>query len=225
MKNMRSMASLRMDAGKSVSIPVQCGDGAGNVLYAEYMTLTPVVMYLDLDDFCAENSSWDLLVELKSQIPNLKVNLFTIIGRCPVEFIEDMKQISWIDMIPHGFMHSTSRECQDWDYATSAAYLDYVDQYNLTKGFKAPGWQISDGMYQALLEKEYWVADQAYNNARRPAALKSYILSSVNRIHGHIGHLGGTNLNELSLIMSQIVAFKHLEFGFIKDIPDLKYKG
>ena len=88
----------------------------------------------------------------------------------------------------------------------------------MTKGFKAPGWQISDGMYQALLEEGYWVADQSYNNERRPKELKAYILDSGNKIHGHIGHMGGHNENEIEYLLDTILALKEKDFAFIKDV-------
>jgi hypothetical protein len=177
-----------------------------------------MIYYLDLDDFCDDNNSLDLLVNLKKEIPSFKVNLFTIIGRCSNDFLTYVKtELPWADLIPHGFLHLTSRECEDWDFKKSISYLDYIKQFNLTAGFKAPGWMISDAMYLALYRERYFVADQIYNNKRRPMALKSYLLDSPNKIHGHIGHMGGYNANELSLIIPEIMQHKDKEFGFIRD--------
>lgn len=176
------------------------------------------MIFLDLDDFCEDNSKLDALYALKKEIPQLKVNLFTIPARCSCTFIEDMKSLDWVDMIPHGFLHTSSIECAGWDYLKSKTYLLFIERLNLTKGFKAPGWQISDGMYKALLEKNYFVADQAYNDFRRPKKLRTYILDSPNKIHGHIGHMGGYNQNELQLITPYILKFSQEEFGFIKDV-------
>lgn len=153
-------------------------------------------IYFDADDFCEENQGWKYLTMIKEYIPNFKVNLFTIIGKCSDSFIEEIKNIEWIDMIPHGLMHETPIECIDWSYEKSIGYLNDIDKYGLTKGFKAPGWQISDGMYRALLEKGYWVADQAYNNERRPKDLKYYLLDSDNKYHFHIQNVCGNGLEE-----------------------------
>lgn len=176
------------------------------------------MILVDLDDFCEDNSSLPLLRKIKEEIPNFKVNLFTIIGKCSPRFAEEIKHIAWIDMIPHGMFHTTSRECEDWDYAKCMDYLKWVNKYNLTKGFKAPGWQISEGMYRALVDNKYWVADQPTNIDKRPLELKAYILDSGNKIHGHIGHMGGWNANELSLILPEIYKLKTQEFKFIKEI-------
>jgi hypothetical protein len=176
------------------------------------------MIYLDLDDFCEDNNSLDLLFKIRGQIPKFKVNLFTIVGRCNDSFFKYVKTLDWIDCIPHGFLHHNSRECENWDFKKCCDYLKWVEKLNLTKGFKAPGWQISDGMYAALLKEDYFVADQQYNNMRRPKKLKAYLLDSPDKIHGHIGHSGGYNDNELSIITSTIMKFRDEEFGFIRDV-------
>lgn len=172
---------------------------------------------LDYDDFYEENSSLSLLYYLRSHIEGFKVNLFTIVGRCSTSFIEEVQKIEWIDLIPHGLKHETNYECKDWGLQASLGYLGILKDMQLTKGFKAPGWQISDGMYQALLQEGYWVADQIYNNERRPAALKAYLLDRPWKIHGHIGHLGGENANELSRMRMDLLTLKG-NFHFIKDV-------
>lgn len=179
--------------------------------------VTLITFLIDLDDFNEFNNQLDLLTNLYCKNPKLKFNLFTIPARCSLEFMDTIKGIDWIDMIPHGFEHKTSRECEHWSIVQCEDYLDYLDELELTKGFKAPGWIINDNMYSALLERGYWVADQAYNNDRRPKELKAYLLDSSNKIHGHIGHLGGYNANSLELIYNTIAELEG-EFAFIKDL-------
>jgi hypothetical protein len=181
---------------------------------------------LDLDDFCEEQHSLDLLFRLRGEIPGFRATLFTIPKRSGLGFVKGIQELDWLDLVPHGYLHATSRECEHWTYEYSLQYLDWVEHFGFTKGFKAPGWQISDGMYQALAERGYWVADQAYNDARRPPQLPAYTLApeqvalegeEVIKIHGHIGHLGGTNENELSRIFAQIIAHRSGCFEFIRD--------
>ena len=175
------------------------------------------MIILDLDDFCEDNNALDMLFQLRAAVPNFKVNLFTIPGRCTMEFLNEVRKLDWIDMIPHGYEHAHSRECQHWTYSESREYLEYVSYLGFTKGFKAPGWQISDGMYEALVEFDFWVADQAYNNERRPPELRAYILDQPWKIHGHIGHMGGHNANALELIYDSLLQLRG-EFKFIKDL-------
>lgn len=169
---------------------------------------------IDADDFMEQSNGLHILFRIKARNPDFKINLFTILGRCSDNFIELIRGIDWIDMIPHGWMHDTPRECENWTYEQGIEYLDKVERHRLTKGFKAPGWQISDGMYKALLDREYWVADQIYNNERRPKGLKAYLLDNNNKIHCHIPEVCG---NGLLTTEEQLTNLKG-EFKFIKEI-------
>jgi hypothetical protein len=172
------------------------------------------MLILDFDDFHETNNRLDLLLKLNNHIPNIKVNLFTILGKCSLKFIDEMKEYDWIDMIPHGWEHKNNYECFEWSKDQTIIYLDMLKSYGLTKGFKAPGWQISNGVYEALLERDYWVADQSYNNERRPEKLKSYLLDEDYKVHGHIQNTCGNGLEE------KFEYYKSLkgDFFFIKDI-------
>jgi hypothetical protein len=180
-----------------------------NILYNK-----PKTVIVDADDFCEDNEGWNFLTTIKKHIPNFKINLFCIVGSCSDDFFIKYKQIEWIDLIPHGWKHPTPKECINWSYEESMDYLYRIEELGLTKGFKAPGWQISDGMYKALLEKEYWVADQLYNNKRRPKGLKAYLLDEPYKYHHHIQNVCGNGLEES---MEQILSLKG-NFKFIKDI-------
>ncbi len=175
------------------------------------------MIYCDLDDFCEENASLDLLQRLKEQIPAFRVTLFTIVGRCSAGFVREIRKLEWIEMVPHGWRHDSNYECLNWSYTEATTYLNRCAIRGFPRGFKAPGWQISTETYFALRDAGFWVADQAYNNQRRPAGLKTYLLDSANKIHGHIGNWGGQNANELSLILPAILAHRDEEFGFVRD--------
>jgi len=176
------------------------------------------VIYLDLDDFCEPNQDWDLLEHIKRGVPGFKVTLFSIPAYCSQEFIVRMQAVPWIDLVPHGWLHQTSRECENWSYERMRAAISHYERLGFTtKGWKAPGWQVSDGCYQALLDCGWWIADQAYNNHRRPAGLKAYILDRPERIHGHIGNWGGQNTNTLANLVPELFALKDEEFGFVRD--------
>lgn len=168
---------------------------------------------IDADDFSEDNQGWEFITKIKKAIPNFKITLFTIVGRCSLDFIKEIKEYDWIDMVPHGWMHDNPLECLRWNYKKSYNYLNDIDNFSLTHGFKAPGWQISDGMYKALLKKNYWVADQIYNNERRPKDLRTYLLDTPNKLHFHIQDVCGNGLQES---LSQILTLKG-NFIFIKD--------
>ena len=175
------------------------------------------MIIVDLDDFAEDNNALDMLFRLRAKVPGFKVNLFTIPGLCSYPFIAAVQENDWIDMIPYGYKHPTSRECERWTYQHSIEYLDWVEQFGFTKGYKSPGWQTSAGLFQALAERGYWVADQAYNNHRRPPELRAYILDAPWKVHGHIGHMGGHNANALELIYDDLLKLRG-EFMFIEDL-------
>ena len=174
-------------------------------------------VFIDLDDFYEQHHSLDLLTEIKEEIPQFRVTLFTIPARCSMEFVRFVQTFDWIDMVPHGWLHRDTRECETWSYRRALEFLDVMEAFRLTKGFKAPGWQISDGTYLALLERGYWVADQTYNNHRRPTRLRVYLLDSSNKIHGHIRHSGVSHRNEIDLLLPAIRKRRNMEFGFVRD--------
>lgn len=157
-----------------------------------------MIYILTLDDFCEDEfqgqqfDRLDLLFRLKSKLPHLKVNLFTILGRCSLTWIQEIQKISWIDMIPHGW-HHTAGECVKWTKQDALAYLDKIGSLNLTWGFKAPGWRISTSTYHALLKRGYWVADLQRNQVRRPSTLRTYISDQdpQHRITGHMNQVTG----------------------------------
>lgn len=178
---------------------------------------------LSLDDFCEDEFQGlqfdriDLLFRLKSRLPQLKVNLFTILGRSSLTWIREIQKISWIDMIPHGWHHAAG-ECAHWSEFDALQYLAIIAPLNLTKGFKAPGWRISQGTYTALLAQNYWVADLPGNNPRRPPTLRVYLtdVGPQKRVQGHIAKVRGDD--GLAQRLDFYATLSDDTFSFIKDI-------
>lgn len=179
---------------------------------------------VDLDDAYPGNDRLPMLLAIRHEVPRFKATLFAIPGRCTPRWIETMLHHSdWLDIVPHGWTHATNRECERWEAQQAYDALEAAEHLGFTtKGFKAPGWQISDGCYEALEERGYWVADQTYNNARRPAGLRTYLLGApppdVHQIHGHIGHLNGHNANELEYLLPEIMWYRDSDFAFVREV-------
>lgn len=145
-------------------------------------------MVLDFDDFgvdkvissaCQVKDCRDKLDQLHYANPAFKVTLFAVPGYMTPELLVwcDANR-SWVELAVHGFYHPSNYECEKMSYEEFDEWMQslsgMVDQY-FVKGFKAPGWQISDDIYRWLVEHDWWVADQDYNTHRRPAGLKAYI--------------------------------------------------
>lgn len=151
-------------------------------------------MVFDFDDFHEENHKLDRLHELKKINPDFKVTLFAVPGKCSPEFLNSLPD--WMELAVHGWLHPTPYEAQDWskDWTHNVLDRQIIRDYFVT-GFKAPGWQISDGTYEALLERGWWVADQHLEDARRPASLPVYLYED-GHWHGHIQDWGSNGIDE-----------------------------
>ena len=164
-----------------------------------------MIHVIDADDLREGYTGAGTFSQVVPLYPNgFKVTLFAIPGLCCRSLLKDLSVLPWIEIAAHGWKHPTPRECERWTYEESINYLHRIEtRYGawIVKGYKAPGWQISDGMYRALLERGWWVADQTYNNFRRPKELPAYTLAveeGLHKHHFHLGHLGGRNSNELA---------------------------
>jgi len=137
-------------------------------------------MIVDFDDFGSNHiisdqcQSHDCRKELDSlhyANPNFKVTLFSIPAEMTYELLEWCRANSqWVQLALHGFYHRDNWECSKMTYEEFDKEImpfEYMLEEYFVKGFKAPGWQISDGVYRWLADHGYWVADQSYNNVRR----------------------------------------------------------
>ncbi len=174
-------------------------------------------MVFDFDDFGANHVISDMcqahdcrkeLDALHYANLNFKVTLFAIPGEMTPELLSwcDANK-GWVELAVHGFYHTSNYECEKMTYDQFADHMDALSGFLVyfTKGFKAPGWQISDGAYKWLLENGWWVADQAYNNNRRPDGLPAYINQNgqfyandkpVEAWHGHTWNCMGNGIEE-----------------------------
>lgn len=174
-------------------------------------------MIVDFDDFWPGNERTDLLLQLKAANPLFKATLFAAPGLANDSFWEAVP--GWLELAVHGWTHPTPLECANWSKlrmqkclaATPACFVD---------GFKAPGWQISDGCYEALLERGWWVADQPYNDERRPTGLRVHRLDDGDHWHGHIQDVCGNGLQEtFPELLERVKAAT--EFQFISEVVAL----
>lgn len=170
---------------------------------------------VDVDDFWQGHDGFAFLFEKKSVSPDFLVTVFCPVNLSSLAWLKAVKvMLPWIDLAAHGLIHDTPRECENWTYETALMYLDHVEGMGVfTKLFKAPGWQISDGCYQALLEKGWAVADQAYNDDRRPPGLPYYLLDHPKKHHFHVQNVCGNGLEESKETLMAIPG----PFGFVKD--------
>ena len=160
----------------------------------------------------------DVLDRLHFANPVFKATLFTNPAEMSYELLEWCRaNEGWIQLALHGFYHRSNFECVEMseeDFEQNIKPFEYMLDEYFVKGFKAPGWQISDGCYQWLLKNGYWVADQHYNDDRRPKELSVYHVGE-NSIHTHTWDCEGNGVYEL---------FEELE-AKVKAASEFKFIG
>lgn len=169
-------------------------------------------MIFDWDDYHETNHRLDLLMELKDLNPEFRCTVFAVPALGSDMFWENTPE--WIELAVHGWLHPHPREAQNWSYPEMNTYMSRVHP-RFVNGFKAPGWQISDGSYEWLLDHGWWVADQTYNNERRPA-IPVYLLGDGSW-HGHIQNDCGNGLEETYEQVTGLVASAD-SFQFVSEV-------
>ncbi len=172
-------------------------------------------MVFDFDDFHEENHRLDLLHELRRINPDFRCTLFAIPAKCSPDFIATVPE--WCELAMHGYEHSSVYECADWSYArTLDAMIDRPGPF--VRGFKAPGWQISDACFQALARQGWWCADHPDNRERRPEGLPIYDYTTYPASwHGHIQNDCGNGLEETWTELTVRVKLAH-SFSFVSEV-------
>ena len=163
------------------------------------------VTVFDLDDFAVDNHGGGLLDRLRDTVPGLKVTLFVVPFPLDKGYPHDavwewlaayLRKRPWVQYALHGF-HHTYLECKAWDKARTLEALRWAEDSGIfVRGFKGPYWAMAPGVYEALLERGWWVADHPENNAMRPAALRCHLLGTPNIVHGHVQDIGTNGLRE-----------------------------
>jgi hypothetical protein len=156
-----------------------------------------------ISDLCQSHDCRDVLQTLKDINPKFKATLFTIPMEMTLELV-NWAEINrdWIELAWHGFSHHSNYECSEMPYEdffllynTQLRLMPALDKV-MVRGFKAPGWQISDDIYRWLADHGWWVADQEYNNGRRPKDLPVYLINDKS-IHTHTWNCVGNGVYEL----------------------------
>lgn len=172
-------------------------------------------MIFDTDDLHETNHRLDLLWQLKEANPDFRLTAFAVPAYCGDEFLASLP--AWIEVAAHGFHHG-GRDCGDayeaaqWGYQDTMVVLDRLHD-RFAKLWKSPGWQISDGTYQALLDRGWAVADQHYNDGRRPEGLRVHCLGDGDHLHTHVQNVCGNGLEEsFPVLLERVKAAESFQF-------------
>ena len=140
----------------------------------------------------------------KSKYPKFKISLFTIPNKTSKEMLKLLEKHSdWIELLVHGFTHSSNFECFDWDYDETRFLMENLSpQYK--RIFKAPGWTITpdycgyqaeddqaiskdkQAVYKALTDLDFVIMDRHYDKPARPENSKTICIDdNPDVVHMH----------------------------------------
>jgi len=183
------------------------------------------MLVVDFDDFHEGNHKLDRLHELKSLNPLFRCTLFAVPNRGSDEFWATVPR--WCELAVHGWDHPDPYECAEWvDGMMQHVMETTVVRKHFVNGFKAPGWQISDGCYRALARGKWWVADQHYNDLRRPRKLRVHCEGDSGDVrrtgvgehwHGHIQNVCDNGIEETWDALTAAIAGE-TEFRFVSEV-------
>lgn len=143
----------------------------------------------------------DLLLRLKDANPGFRMTAFAIPDLCSWDYLDSLPD--WIEVVPHGLYHGDppvdGGEWKDWTYEHTIDFIQMIetDHDRWVRGAKAPGWQISTEAMRAFADRGWWLADQRYNDGRRPAGLRVHCEGDGYHVHTHVQNVCGNGLEEL----------------------------
>ena len=157
-------------------------------------------MIVDFDDHCEDQNRLDLLERLRDANPDFRCTLFAIPARGSDEFWEATPD--WCELAVHGWEHPNPVECSNWPRWKIEEVLDSQQvQAYFTNGWKSPGWQSSNPIYEVLAERGWWIAEHWENAQRLPGGLRRHVIQPTYREtrdhwHGHIPNVCGNGIAE-----------------------------
>lgn len=152
-------------------------------------------MTFDFDDFHETNHGLEYLTQLKAINPLFRCTVFAVPGLGSDSFWASVPR--WIELAVHGWLHPHPRECERWTREQIEWVLDQdVVKRHFVNGWKSPGWQTSQVIYEVLAERGWWVADQHLADHVRPAGLRVYLHEDGDNWHGHIQNVCGNGIVE-----------------------------
>lgn len=192
-----------------------------------------------------DRNGLNFLFYWKAKYPKFKISLFTIPGRTSKEMLALLQKHSdWIEILVHGYSHSSNFENFDWDFQTTLNLLESLYNKGYKRIYKAPGWTITpdlcgyparedqlifkdkQAVYKALSAMDFIVADRHYNKPRRLEGAKYICVDcQPNLIHMHTWDMPqGSEPNGYRQVEEQkgVPWDQETEFYFLTDAWNLK---
>lgn len=181
------------------------------------------VIIASYDDLWEGNDNWSTFEEFHKKFPNFKVTFFVNPGQCSNEFLKKVN-VEWAELAYHCQNHSGG--FKHWSKDEAKQYLlKYHTEFNFIKGFKAPGWKITQPLIDACKELGFWIA--SINTVPVDIDRKYYTFykkgEGLLELDTHIqyyGHLQSYNFHENLKELEEYCLQHDSEFKFISEVID-----
>jgi len=176
---------------------------------------------ISFDDMWEGNDRWNDFINLHKKIPNIKITFFVNPSQCSIEFLKKINQ-SWIELVYHAENHSGGHKKWSKEEAKERL-LKYVKEFNFAKGFKAPGWKITQNIIDGCKELDFWIASIntipiEYNKVFYTYYKKGEGLSHHEKYSEYYGHLQSYNFIENLKELKEYCTKKDLNFKFVSEM-------
>jgi len=111
-------------------------------------------LIISYDDLGENNDHWEEFEKFAEKFPDLKITFFVITGQSNEEYFKKIKQ-SWSQLVFHSWEHSG--HWLKWTKNEAKEQLMKYQKYGFEKGFKAPGWRLTDNIKEACKELDFWI--------------------------------------------------------------------
>ncbi len=117
------------------------------------MSIETKNIIVSFDDIYKNHDRWEEFKKIKEEIPEFKVTLF-VITRDDKEYWDSLKT-DWTELVFHSYEHSG--EWLNWSVEEAEKQLKYYNELGFAKGFKAPGWHMTENICKAINNLDFWV--------------------------------------------------------------------
>lgn len=186
------------------------------------MTKTIIVSY---DDLWEGNDNWSIFEEFHKRVPTFKATFFVNPGQCSDEFLKKVN-VEWVELAYHCQNHSGG--FKNWSKDEAKQYLQkYNTEFGFVKGFKAPGWKITQNLIDACKELGFWVSSintvpVDIDNIYYIHYKKGEGLLELKEYTQYYGHLQSYNFHENLQELEEYCKNNEHEFKFISEIIENK---
>jgi len=113
--------------------------------------MKPII--ISLDDVSLRYGGWEEIKEFHKRNPKSKFTLFVIPKGNDEEYLKEINK-PWAELVFHGGHSGGSLR---WDKEETKKYFLEYQKYGFAKGFKAPGWRLTDAHVGVCRELDFWI--------------------------------------------------------------------